>query len=515
MHKKNVFLTGLFYLAISILAGAGTCLLFLKTDNGLNVYFDSVAYLRMSRNLLIGLSWNHWPPFFPALLGALQYITSDWYHSLRLTHLFFYFLTGFITGRLVFNHTQDMILGLIGTGFFMFLPGIFNLFSSVYSEPFFLFQITLIFYLQSLYLRNFQIGYLICFSILIATATWTRYAGFPFIPIGYLTIYYYWKSNEKLPWIHLGLFSIFSVGPIGLLLIRNKIFTGHFTDRIFGYYPYTFSELLNGVTDIVEATIGIDLPIGIRITAFFFISIVILGNVLFATSDAPSESMIIPLQWTPPPFVQILFSFLVVNTCFIWFSLTFADSFMPINFRIFVTSILSLGLLLVFLIPHLRKPDYLSNIPVDGTIIKYVFISVFLFIISTNVISLMNSSNRTISISHSKFNHPEVFTRIKSYSDTKPIYTNNQKLIYFYTEKLVKKLPRKYHRGTGEINNRLEQQLQKIENELKEKDGIIVFIQGKHPKYLPSKNELEQKLAIKEVWKQDEYHFYQHEQLQK
>lgn len=56
-----------------------------------------------------------------------------------------------------------------------------------------------------------------------------------------------------------------------------------------------------------------------------------------------------------------------------------------------------------------------------------------------------------------------------------PIYTNEPAVIYLFLERSSIYLPQKYNGRTGRVNSNYQEDLNKIMEEVKEKDGLLVF----------------------------------------
>jgi hypothetical protein len=173
-------------LAISL---AGGSIILYATQNGPWGYSDSVAYLVSARNLIegVGLGYHYpngefrpltfYPPLYSLLIAVGSIFVKDVVFSARGLGILLYTFTLFGIGLTLHRFSRFIVFTGIGLVLLAVYPPVLILFSSVMSEPLYLF--TTIFAVYAL-LRYFETGrttWFIASAILAGCVSLTRYIG--------------------------------------------------------------------------------------------------------------------------------------------------------------------------------------------------------------------------------------------------------------------------------------------------------------------------------------------------
>jgi hypothetical protein len=82
-----------------------------------------------------------------------------------------------------------------------------------------------------------------------------------------------------------------------------------------------------------------------------------------------------------------------------------------------------------------------------------------------------------------------------------PIYSNGQDVIYLLTDRPARGIPKMYSPNTVRANDRFDEEIQDMQDVLKEKNGVLVifFELQEQRRYLPAEYDLNEILPLKRV----------------
>lgn len=231
-------LTSRYKLLIILLALLGAVFILLSTaPYGAGLSSDSVDYISAARSIMRGagvcyydgtpLVW--FPPLYPALLALIgKIIGSDPISFAHFVNAFLFALTIYLGGLLILKYQlSSVLLIIIGTLAIVFSKSLFIISVMVWSEALFICVALLSINFAYSYITKNDMTSLILFSLSVAILPLIRYVGVILILWGLVVIFFYNRSaGFKNKIVHLALFTIISVLPIGLWLIRNYLSSG-------------------------------------------------------------------------------------------------------------------------------------------------------------------------------------------------------------------------------------------------------------------------------------------------
>jgi hypothetical protein len=271
---------------------------------------DSVVYISAARSFLSGgglLTYSGqpltlYPPIYPValagmalLLGQDPFAIASWLNALLLSG------TLFLSGLLVFKYTRHWTATVLSLLAFVSAP-ILSVSFMAWSEPLFIFFCVLALFLLEDYRERNDLRSLGLFSLTVALAALTRYAGIFLVAWGLVMIAIFCRQRLKVKAGHFGIFLALATTPLVVWGIRNQILTG----MLFGPRTPGF---------------------GLAFSAFIFDTNLAFSNWLFAGRD-----------YLPYPYAFILVvAFLI---------------FLTVTFRFFDQRINGLGPVLSFAIGY-------------------------------------------------------------------------------------------------------------------------------------------------------------------
>lgn len=224
------------HVAILLLALCGMMLVLLCTwPYGPGTSPDSVNYLSAARSLLAGQGYRypdggvftHWPPLYPTLLAALEFVGIDALRGAAWANSLAFGLTILLSGWLLVRCAVSPAFVVIGVLAVVLSGPLLDAFVMVYSEPVFV-LLTLVFLLSmTTYLRVKSAKALLLAALAAGLACLQRYVGATLVLTGCLLI---GLGPSRIPLRRrcrdLVCFCLIAVGPIAVWFLRNYIHTG-------------------------------------------------------------------------------------------------------------------------------------------------------------------------------------------------------------------------------------------------------------------------------------------------
>lgn len=245
----------------SILALVGFTVIFITTHPyDLGFTSDSVEYITAARSFLNGqgllmlngepMVW--WPPIYPIIVSIISYVFSiDAVYSARFLNAVVFGLIVYLSGELIKRIIQpNLALTVLFTIALLFSNQIIQMALMALSELLFIAFVLLYLICLDSYSKTNQSKYIIYLSIIVVLSALTRYIGIILIPAGIISIWLVNENTYKQKISHLITFSVLSILPVIIWLIRNYILSNSF----FGFrFPaeYSLTENLKNLVNIL------------------------------------------------------------------------------------------------------------------------------------------------------------------------------------------------------------------------------------------------------------------------
>jgi len=252
-----------FILTLGLLAVGGIWLLAYSTPFGLGLNDDSIAYIAGARSIREGNGYReawlatngpvtHFPPGFPALLAAIDYVTGlDPVRGARALNGLLFGLNIALAGWIGRRMTGSRIAGIITAGLILLNSSLLYIHARAMSEPLYIFLTLVSFLLFDYYFERSKIYWLVALGFVLGWAYLARYAALSLlatIVVALLILHESWRARLKsamiliasaIPWI-LG------------WSIRNRIVGGNLTNRMLGWHPVTAENWELGIKTFAE-----------------------------------------------------------------------------------------------------------------------------------------------------------------------------------------------------------------------------------------------------------------------
>lgn len=248
-------------LLLALLSLTGTAIILYATSRyGVGTSPDSVAYIASARHLADGTGFITYkdspllvqPPLYPVILAVSDYIFGvDPLVSASFINALFFGLNLYISG-LLFHRNISPLLALIGTLALLVSVPLISVSLMAWSEPPFIFLVTLSIFALSMYWDRRDIQSLSLLSLAMALACLTRYIGVVFVLTSFVSILNIQHTNLKTRLLHAFTFLSVSVLPVSIWLGRNYILSktlfGPRSPSLFSFSDnirFTFDTILN------------------------------------------------------------------------------------------------------------------------------------------------------------------------------------------------------------------------------------------------------------------------------
>ncbi len=232
--KSSIFSLAL----ILVIAIIGGFLLWRATTWGPWAFSDSSAYLSGARNFIKGrglvilhsagykIQITEFPPLFPVLLGLLSGKDGDFIQVARWMNIILFSGSVFFVGSIIYFVGKSVLLSIFGSAAVALAPIMIEYYSSLMSEPLFIF--ILLFLVLFVYLFLIKKRNILSFPLLLFSAALPliRYAGLIFIiSIGFFAFIIF-KGKKKNGVLKILPYFAFSFLPVSLWLIYLYIHHG-------------------------------------------------------------------------------------------------------------------------------------------------------------------------------------------------------------------------------------------------------------------------------------------------
>jgi hypothetical protein len=315
-------------------AASVASLLLIATQRwGLGVSFDSVVYIQASHDLSSiplpqplddgGEALYHWAPGYAIALKAF----GGSYVGARFLNVVLLFagvlLIGGMTWRLV-----DRRAGLIAAGLYAASPTVFDMHLALLAEPLYL-----VLAIAALWLLAEERS--VAAGLVVGAAALTRYAAFPLILLGGVTL----RGRDRRSFLAI------SVSLYAAWMVRNRLAAGHTTGRQLAWHPPGWDKLEEGGRTLLHllTTPG-------RLPSIHTGSLNA-GVAAELVAAAAIVASLIALRGStrPPRLVTICVAFVPLYLAFVLVTVTVFDALTPLDARLLVPLFPSLAVSLAWI----------------------------------------------------------------------------------------------------------------------------------------------------------------------
>lgn len=446
---------------IVIFSFIGSGLVIISTLNfGVGVSPDSVEYLATANNLLLGKGFlsfdgqpvSQWPPLYPMLLFLCSYTFGiSTAMSAVIINTILFGLIIYKSGMVLTDYPTSNSIIIIGLLAILFSIPIFSIALWAWSELLFIFFT--VWYIKSLgtYIQKENLRSFIIIVLATALAILTRYIGIILIMLTTITILYYSKERLKSKIFPIIIYSVLSITPVSIWLIRNYLISG----TLFGERGASKYSILVNIFFTLETILSwenLDKFINLKMFIFLIITITIILLGILALKILKNNKILLKADNI---LLIILFSFISIYLCSLIF-ISSVKAHNPIDSRLLSPIYIPLTLLFLTILQATYNRIY------SFKRYKQLRIAFFIFLI-IGIANMFLSTLDTINhhykegdgysgISWQKSSEDKWLKNIEQkYIKNSTIYCNDPFAVYYLENIHAKWSPRKTYYDSDEI----------------------------------------------------------------
>ncbi|WP_155827870.1 ArnT family glycosyltransferase [Gillisia sp. JM1] len=335
---------------------------------------DSMDYLEVANSIesgngitnIKGQIVNHWPPLFSLLLALISKITNSgviYAGSILQMFLFYAFILFY---SLVLRELKINFKLIIFSGILLVVSQVSINFSYFLSEGLFLVLLLVSFYLFLKWLPDKKFKHLFWSAFLCGLFFLTRYAGIAFIACYLFFILFFQdgKLNERVR--NFLLFLGLIVLVISPWFIYQSAFEENLGGRKLAIHIIPFSKILDFFITVSYWFLGSALAI------FLLICLVVIYVVKIKKSEIQFEVLIKKIYKRYQKAILLSFLFILIYPLFLIVSISFYDSYTPMDNRILSPLFIFILLFITFFLQTLK--EHRQMLLLNGTIL-FLFLS--------------------------------------------------------------------------------------------------------------------------------------------
>jgi hypothetical protein len=475
----------LLFLFVSLL---GALLVGHHTRFGPGTNGDSIRYIMGAENLLAGNGYSRisgggeirpitgFPPVFSIILAGLGYLTGDVFNAARFLLCLLFAANIFLVALLLFRYTGSIWPSLIGTILVISAQEVLWLHTWVLTEALFIFLMLLAFYLLTAYLDSNNLSFLLLASVLIGSATLTRYIGVALTAAGGLSILILSKKSWKRRLVDGMVLGVGTLLPLILWFYRNAAISDNVSNRVISYSPIPTKVLRIYIADVLSwfAPRIMDLPRPIRNMLVAILALPLPAVFFFRELKASLSKVKKEGQafWTLPWILTLFMIFyvviLVLNSAFLDPALT-PQGQLRYLVPLFVTTVV-----LFSLMAHraLKGIKFIS--PYRILILAVSVLLIILYALESWI--YLRDPLMNIGYTGLRTLWPDTVEAIQSLDPETIIVANNPEMAYALAGRPAYMMPILQDASTGDTREDFDQQIEATREKL-EKGGVL-FIFG-------------------------------------
>jgi 4-amino-4-deoxy-L-arabinose transferase-like glycosyltransferase len=234
LKYRNIFKK----ISLGILGFIGaSIIILLMSRHGAGILPDSAAYISVARSLIEGSGFitfdgNYYvlqPPLYPMLLASIKEVLKiDPIVSAGYLNALLFGSIIYLSGLFLLKHLKSFTLVLLGTLSVLISYALVQASLMELSETLFIFLVLLFLYFLEKYRTKRDLVSFFLFSVSASLACLTRYTGVIIILTGIICMFLWGKNNIKEKFRHSLSYTLITVLPVSIWIIRNYFLSGTF-----------------------------------------------------------------------------------------------------------------------------------------------------------------------------------------------------------------------------------------------------------------------------------------------
>jgi len=478
-------LSGKWIYAFLILLGVFTTGAFLLNAHfGVGVGADSLFYLTSAQNFAQGrgLSWTgsggqiipltHYPPAYPLLIAALLKAGMEVVRAATWVSGVLMGVNAALAGFLLYRVTGNALFGGVTSIVLVVSPFFLDLHTMAMSEPLFIFFVLASLGMLSEYLLSPSWGWLVGSALAATLAFMTRYVGISLVTTGILVLWVYRDAPLRRRAGEIVAFGAIILGPILIWLARNRLATGHATNRILFYHPVgiesrslAFKTLLGWLYPGLPR-----LPYPeLKTYALIFCAVIAAWAIFVAwkTITPAQRSSLSTASFCSFRFSMIWLAFAALYACGIAFSLYFFDASTRLDNRILSPVYIALLLAFFSSVSGARLPTRAAGLVLAGVLL-FLYIPFF-------AAQLSVFRQEGLAYTSRPWRESQVVDYLRGVSSAAVIYSNQALPLQFLSGRNVLSIPYAFDPVKGQTRPNYPGEVSKFHLQLQKPHSALVL----------------------------------------
>lgn len=486
-----------------MLALMGTVLLLMTTRWGVGLSPDSAIYVAAARNLSQGAGLTvpfgseinaplaHHAPLYPVLLALWEWLDIDPVIGARWWQMLLFAANILLVGMLLWHLLPEQKgWGLVAAFFTMIAPPLFALHSMAWTEALFLFLSFAGFAFLSVFFQRTNWASLLLAAISLGLALLTRYAGVALVGTAVIALLLLSHHPWRVRFSHTLLFTLVSVLPFFLWLVRSRSRGGSI--RVLSFHPVNREQLQQGLNTLAGWFLIPDmLPTLLKFTLLGML-LLALGAAMTIHDRRQKEQR--PLLQRFPHLLILLLLFAFTYPAFLLFSISFFDANTPLDNRILSPLYVTVLILLVYTVAlvwrTVRRPwRQLAPLLILVSILA-------LGQMWQSALWLRDGYQQGIGFNSVAWHYSPLLQAVRHLDAETLIYANAPEPINLHTGRPVLRLPRKFESVTQQINSQYTVEMSALRTQLFQENGAVVYFTALTIPVMPTPEELVTDLGL-------------------
>jgi hypothetical protein len=475
-----------FYLALLLIAIIGIISIVNTTQYGIGLGSDSVVYIAAARNLIegSGVSWvsgsgsiqpmNLHAPFFSILLAGFEVVSIDGVEGARILSSIAFGLDIFLVGLITYQIIRSKPFSLVSSVILLLTGELLEIHSWAMSDQVYITLSLASIFLLLIYFDDRKRLYLILAAVFASLAALTRYIGISIILAGGVSLIIDRSERYSRRLKNAIIYSLISILPISVWLLRNLLRTGLMTgrysvwnpDALQGTFLSSLSIVLNWFLPLRLVSLFLNQDIWVIILGILLgIGLAVLASIGLVKFHDQSESIQVDAS-----SIAVLFGYVIFYFAVLFITAVTANPASDIIQRILLPIYPVLLIILVWFLFLLWKTEKL--------IIKVLIVVLIVFLIRNKAVysywisrGLDGDGQR---YSSRAWQSSETIEKLAELNP-KMVYTDDIAAVYILADMKPILIPLRLSPATRFEKSNVSEALSNMKNNINENGGVLVL----------------------------------------
>lgn len=320
---------------------------------------------------------------------------------------------------------------------------------------------------------------LIVAGMLTAFASLTRYVGIVLILTGLVTIQFFSQSNRNQKIKSALVYTLVSVLPLMVWLMRNWVLAGSATNRTIAFHPPGLDQLLVGLTTVSSWLL---IPESASSILKVVLIALVVGIVVYLSIKwSRFQNIGLPITF------KILTLFLIFYLGFLIFSISLLDANTPLDGRI-LSPVWVAGICIIFSCLGWAYHNSSSHVVRIAISIGCIFLAIAY--LPRGLEFIRGAHSEGLGLSNRIWSNSETIHLAQELPAGIPIYSNLPEAVYIHAQHTALRLSSRVSSVTQTENAEYTAEMDQIRNDMHNHNGVIVYFDALSRSNYPSKSEL-------------------------